>query len=846
MNKGFGLRLSSGAYLGLLSAVASVHAHAQNPPASSHQIEEVIVTAQKRAESLQEAPLAITAFPAETIEKLAIDNAADLMQHAPNVEGWERPGSSGDVTFAIRGFTSGGDILTNDPANGIYIDGVYLGKSVGSAIDIIDLERIEVLRGPQGTLYGRNSVGGAISFVTAKPTGEWGMKTTVSAGNFDYYALRTSVNFPAVDLGTGSVSSKFSFTGKRGQSQIENSAPGIDGYDNTHRDAYRLQLQWDVSDAVSIHYAYDRSDVDEEPAAVQLLKTGNSVFAGIGEGSLGLAALRASPAIADNGPIDPATIQSAFGIPPEAATGLAGLTLINPLTGLSSDVSVSNYLAANPKFFSLLAGQASFNATLAPYVNKSRRDDVVVDFDGQRATNDTAGHALTINWHLQDLGALGDVTLKSITAQRGFKTHADGEQDGTPFLLTYFLLEQEYDQFSQELQAVGLTLDDRLEYVAGIFYFQDDAEQDGIQFFFPLDLANPFPLAAASSPNFKAENESLAVYSQFAYTPPILEERLKMTAGARYTLEQREVEFLTRNGIPGQGIDSLYPAVDDQGLPLYGNRFDEDYDQLTWLLNASYRWTDDLSGYASISTGYRSGGFNGRAVSFATQSTPYDEETLTNYELGLKSEWWDRRVRLNIALWYAEFDDIQIPVFVPSTTSASTQVVNAGSAERWGSEVELLARLTERLTISASYGYIHGDFEEFIATDSRGGVYDASDIAQRPDSSDNSVAVNVDYVIANTAIGELGANISMNWHDGLYPLALDGEDIRGDEATLFNARLSMSQIRLGGGTAQVALWIHNAFDHQDRNYGINFGELGYQTAYFNSPRTYGIDLSYEF
>ncbi|HUH37268.1 MAG TPA: TonB-dependent receptor plug domain-containing protein, partial [Spongiibacteraceae bacterium] len=233
-------------------------------------LEEVIVTAQKREESLQETPLSITALGASAIEQRGITNTGDLIGEIPGVAGFESPGSKGTTGLTIRGMASGAPAnLSVDPAIGIYLDGVFLGKNVGSAMDVAELERVEILRGPQGTLYGRNATGGAVNFISKKPTGEFGFRAIGALGNYDYRSLKLNVDLPAfgeVGEGLGRLALNVGYQTRLRDGFQKNDSPGGADFNDLDRQAWRLAAKWDLTDNLTIDYSYDNSELDESNA----------------------------------------------------------------------------------------------------------------------------------------------------------------------------------------------------------------------------------------------------------------------------------------------------------------------------------------------------------------------------------------------------------------------------------------------------------------------------------------------------------------------------------------------------------------------------------------------------
>ena len=228
----------------------------------------VVVTAQKRAENLQETPIAITALSESDIQNRGVSSLVDLHVAVPGVAGYEAPSSRGNVAFNIRGISSGNpNSVSADPANALYVDGVYLGKAVGNGVDALDLERIEVLRGPQGTLYGRNSTGGAINLITRKPGAELGAGVKATAGDYGYQAFSGRIDLPLADQFNVAVSG---YSRER-DPLYDNTRPGGAGFENLDRHGLRLAAFFDATDSFSIDYAFSLDELDENAQALDVV-----------------------------------------------------------------------------------------------------------------------------------------------------------------------------------------------------------------------------------------------------------------------------------------------------------------------------------------------------------------------------------------------------------------------------------------------------------------------------------------------------------------------------------------------------------------------------------------------
>ncbi|MEQ9395227.1 TonB-dependent receptor [Haliea sp.] len=805
-------------------------------------LEEVIVTAQKRAETTQETPISISALSETVLEQRGINSTSNLIGEVPGVFGFDAPGSRGATSLAIRGFGGGsGANLSTDPAVGIYMDGVYIGKMNGSGMEVAELERIEVLRGPQGTLYGRNSTAGAVNFISRQPTGEFGFRVKGTVGKYDERALRLNADLPAVGEigeGLGRLSASFGYQTRERDPLYDNTSGGA-GFDSIDRQAWRLALKWEPTDALTLDYSYDESRLDENGA-----------------------------------------LQQVVGFTPVT---LDGSTRVETLAQLRSFLPL---LLQNPAADPRIANRLipSMDQTLAVYrereaAGQGRRSSGAAD-NTPVSDNEVSGHALTLTWDAGNFGALGDITFKSITAYREMETYVGGDLEdidssldanGVGAMNDLILLQlgsayfgaggmpnptadffwsgvdsvggfhsnqdtdSAYEQFSQEFNIIGAT--DRVDYVLGLYYFDDEAVYDRRAVF----LA---PLGGTGLQNYDYTTESLAVFGQATWRPQVLDDRLSLTAGLRYTEEDKEIfyDYLNRPfGAPPSGI----PAQIE---------LQENFYNVSGNVTAAYQLTDDINAFVRFATGYRSGGFNGEVF-----ANPFEEETIEQWEIGIKSDWWDNRLRINGSLYTYVYDDLQVSQIETKNGTATSLIANAGKADRWGGELEILAAPVEDLIVGLNYAYVHGHYDEFpelCGTNVPQTCLDTTDAAKRGSAPSNQLTASADYVFARTSFGDIRGYLQASWQDEWYESALWTGNYAGepfiydhqimDERTLVNARFSLENVKAGDGLLTFALWGKNLTNDDYPTFGINFGGLGIITEQYGPPRTYGLDVTYEY
>ncbi|TXS92780.1 TonB-dependent receptor plug domain-containing protein [Parahaliea maris] len=828
--------------ISLLSAPAAMPTLAQG-----FALEEVVVTAQKREESSQDTPISITALSENAVENRGIANSEDLIGELPGLSGYTAPGSRGASSLAMRGVSAGNPAnLSLDPSVAMYMDGVYVGKLVGSAMDVAEIERIEVLRGPQGTLYGRNSTAGAVNFITKKPTGELGLRASAKAGNYNFREFKTNLDLPAfgaVGEGLGEFALNFGYQTRLRDGFYENDSPGGEDFDDLDRQAWRAAVSWNITDSVYVDYIYDHSELDEIGA-----------------------------------------LQQVVGLTPLDAAGN-----VSRLQAMQGVLLAAQGWAANPGADSRISERwiPSLQQSIAAYQNaldrgEGRADDGLADF-APASKNDVDGHALTATWEAGDLGFFGDVTFKSITAYRELETsvfgdledidsRVDGNGTGAWSDLVHLTLAQiygaeigftgapsgvfagrlwngideigafhskqdtttGYEQFSEELQMVGST--ERMEYVLGLYYFEDEGE-------YRRNAIFAAPLNGAGSQYYDNATEAWASFAQTTWTPGWLEDHIALTFGIRYTEEDKSIDY------DYGAYDTPFSSVPAQAISR-----DESFSNVSGNFTLAYQVTDDFNTFLRYATGYRSGGFNGEVYDNA-----YDEETIEQYEIGFKTDWWDKRLRVNGSLYAYTYEDLQVSQIKTDSGAATSQITNAGETERWGGELEMMVSPLEDLVLGLTYSYVDGDFEKFpdvcgtnVPTTCLSGV----DNAQRGASPDHQVSVSADYLFARTGFGDITGYIQANWQSDWVETALWSGVVGGDpviydhlgmdERTIVNARLNLEGIPLGDGNLRFTLWGRNLTDDDYPTFGINLGSLGLLTEQYGAPRTYGLEVTYDY
>lgn len=814
-------RLSTLKLAPLVSAVAAASALYAAPSLAQDTfatLEEVVVTAQRKQTLLQDTPIAVTAFSQQKIEDMGIFDITDIGTIAPNTNIQKQPSSNSNMSIYIRGVGSGETALLVDPKVSFYIDGVYMSKTVGAVFDIVDMESIEVLRGPQGTLFGRNSTGGAINVTTQKPTGELGFNLEGSAGNDGYQRFKGSVDLPQMfdmlSVKLSGMTMEYDGWADNNYDGPNKSEQDLGSEDN---DSYRIALRFEPLDNLTIDYSYDKTDNEGVPTPFQIVEVKDELY---------------------------------------------------------------NGFSTTPFPFEYLGGELYQDMAATVGDPDDRHDDFTLEAVSTEKL-EVDGHTLTVEWELDAF------TLKYIFADRDTDSTYDSTDldagayvardafygGGQPVPTPGFhaaIQDGWVEMTTHELQIFGDLFDDKLSYTFGYYNYEEEVYQDNPQTF-ALPLAFILPRSEALRPIYQAygfcdnpgdvctgtqrlpfpfpdpgadpngngyqdfvygqDTESWAVYGQATYT---LTDDIEVTAGLRYTEDERDA-FLFNEGL---GMVS----IDDQLTN------DDDWDNVSYLFNVNYFLNEDMNLYGTYSTGYNAGGFNARAASLPGWENQVDEEEIDAFEIGMKAEWLDNRLRTNVAVFYNEYDDIQTAQFEAGSGGASSRLKNAGEATYYGIELDMVAILAEGLILDATYGYLDAEYDEYLgvnpATDME---EDISNIAKVSRTPENTLSVGLQYDFAPFSWSSMSARLDANYLDEMVFHPITNQYDGTDDRWLLNARVSMNDIAVGErGSLRISAWGKNLADEEYREWGIDFGSLGYAGNVYGAPRSYGIDVSYRF
>jgi len=708
---------------------------------------DIIVTAQRRSERLQSVPIAISAISADAIANQGITNLEGLSTAAPSLNVVAYPNSSDTLTLTMRG-QGAGDVgqITRDGGVGLYVDGFYIGRPQGALLDLGEPERIEVLRGPQGTLYGRNTTGGAINIITKKPTGEFGGSTSVSFGSRNLVRALATVDLPAV----GNLAIKGAVVYVNQDGWVKNVGEKHD-FGEFGQLAGRVSAKWTPTSDLTVNYTFDQGRVTTTP-----------------------------------------------------------LYFINPaLEG------------AIPGYF------ADKDRTYGP-----------IDIDSSKSR--FVEHQLTVEYALND-----GLTLRSLSAYRGFRANQDvnyGLAQSTP---TFPLLvaQQAYyrtQQYSQELQLVG-DLSDRIDFTSGLYYYREKGRHDN-------DVALGYvALGFDSLTNSRVDalSQSFAAYLQSTWNPAWFDERLKITAGGRYTKDKRRASRdFVNNGIVTE-VDVT-------------NRLK--FDNFSPMANLAFQWTRDIMTYAKFSKGYKAGGSAEGAPDF---TLTFGAEKVTAYEVGIKTQMFDRILTFNATAFYNKFDDIQIDFVTDPVNTSVIATFNAGKANIKGVELESTLQPTRDFGLRGSFSYLKPDLKSVRAP--AGSIFagqfpvgaNVAGYFTLPFVPKYAWSFGGDWTALRLDQDELSLHATYSYQSSVYtssgagPLTPGRNFYRNDPVKNLDARVSWAHSLPFDKRIVLSVFADNLLDNRRSDFVIGVGGTaltGYQssTSPYNEPRTIGGELKMEF
>ncbi len=733
--------LRRGSVVGL-AVLAPFGAWGATPAADDAALEEVVVTAQFREQNLQSTPLSITAVSGDMLEARNQTNIAEVANQAPNVTLKPQGAAFGpSMGASIRGVGQFDFNPALEPGVGLYVDDVYFATLTGSVMDLLDLDRVEILRGPQGTLAGRNSIGGAVKLYSKKPDGANGGSVSATYGSRHRVDLRGSANFTlgenlfahvsGVSKSQGDTSRALDYGCANPSSGVPilasvsgNCVVGTMG--DVNYDAVRAALRWTPTDRLELNGAIDFTNDDRTPAG-EVLVQGTST-------------------------VNP-------NVQPVQGVGGTSLSLANFVVPAGSYYNYASY--QNPRgTFTRLAAPAGATTPML-----ETRPDIRAHFKGWGASG------------TMDLKFTDTLALKSITSYREYDSFFSNDNDLSPLASSLGYGTLTFHSFSEELRLNGALLDgNALEYTVGGYYSNQTSiystTQDlryattGLTQFIGFDPINADSKAAFGHLSWRATDA------------------LTANVGVRYTEEHKDYTFHRRTY-----AGALHPTLG----ALDGVSQDYDGHKVDYRANLQYQWTDTLMTYAQIATGFKGGGVSPRPFSPA-QAVPFNPEELKSYEAGVKSDLLDRKLRINASVFYSKYTDLQLtlsncPQYPPASPCAV--VANAGDAEMKGVELEVVVRPVSGFSIDGSYSYLEFDYKD-LNPNAGGPTRPAGpQFGMRPAYVPKvKWSVGAQYEIPLGTVGSLTPRLDATYQGDLFTNGVNAATNLIESYTLVNARLT--------------------------------------------------------
>ena len=747
----------------LWAAVAAPQVASAEQPAQNQVIEEIVVTARFREESVQDAPTSVTAFNQAVLERVIAQDLRDVGPATPNVHIQPVVTFPNSAAIHMRGMGQQDIESTNEMRNGLSINGVFISRPIATLLDFFDVDTVEVLRGPQGTTFGKNSLSGGISLSTIRPDGTFDYQTEVTAGNHGRLDFRGAVQFPIVE---DKLSMRITGLLQNYDGHFENRVNGED-LNGEDIDTVRATLVWTPTESIEAtligSWLEERSDApggDDQSDPDQLLR---AVF----------------------GFVEPD--DGAFTVGRDA-----------------------------------------------------------LDF------HDTDQSSLTgiVDWEI------GEFTLTSITGWIDTDDFiaSDFDQTEVPFFPTF--RDQVHDQFSQELRlqsdfAGRQGFLGNLDLVLGLFYFEQEHE-----------LVQSFPTLGPSADYAQQDGDSRAAFGQaiYAITPD-----LNLTFGIRYTDERKDFE---RN--PGVFQPQMTP-YDPDSIPGISEMSrtpmtvvgELDSNNTSVRLGLDYHVNEQVMVFATYAEGFKAGEFGARAASNITVG-PTEDETSESYEIGIKSDWLDQRLRVNATAFYTNYQDLQFGVFIPNPdnpTGQETAAQNIGEATNRGIELEITAVPVDNLTLTANVGLLDAEYDEFCADLDGPGALEPSDCGgEVVDLGNGSFLVDRDHTFRELSRAPeeqyyLAAEYTLPTNVGSFFIRGSGsyESEYFTDGVLNHPKAETGSFWLWDATGgwrsldqrwRIQAWCKNCGD-ETYTAGLTETAQFFNQHFYGLPRTYGLTLAYQ-
>ncbi|MET0361397.1 MAG: TonB-dependent receptor [Sphingobium sp.] len=751
------------AMAGMLPQVASAQQGAVSAQEDDSGVADIVVEARKRAERLQDVPIAVTALSGEALTAQSVQSFRDIQAQTPSLSITPVSGDRNATAVSLRGQTQTDVLLTVDPAVGIYLDGVNISKTLSTEMsNLIDVDRIEVLKGPQGTLFGRNTTGGAINLFYKQPTDKFEGKVTLRTDEYFRRGGSAILNVPIASNLALRVVGQYDKRDGYGRNRFNGQQVGgdLDG------GSARAALRWNATDDVEVVLRgdYNKSNTSTLPWQ----------FAGIRS---------------------PSSLLTVTG--PQGAT-LAGL----------------------------------LNQNVDPR-------DINHNFGSQSRVQSYGGSG-TVSIRLSD-----SIDFKSITAYRVLDRFTKHDLDASPYNLIHVMQPTHQEVFTQEAQLSGVSLDERFNWIVGAFYSRETGT-DGTRTINYNTTTNVDGLTTNVTDGYVV-NSSIAGFAQATFK---VTEEFSLTGGLRYTKDNKLLDSRNRIDRPlGTYVSCNLPVTFTGVAPTQAAclaHLTQGYENVSYMATADYKPRDGFLAYLRTARGYKAGGFNLRGGAFPQTFQPFQPETVTDYEIGLKTDWFDRKLRVNLAAYLSKYNGIQRTIIVPSgqvSPPTLTVVQNAAKGTIKGAEAEVTAVPVPGLTLRGTLGYVDAKYDQYVS----------NSVDRTFEKFPYQPAWN--WALSAAYVQKMESGPMRFQVDYAYKSSQDGAPSSLTDATtkdwttirgygLLNGRVSKA---FDAENVEVAVFVKNALNKTYRTTILDFsGSLGYVLYSLGDPRIIGAEVSIGF